>query len=170
LPLKAWGFDSPLSYQLTKEMVLNMIYDVVLLSGGFDPLHVGHARMIRGGAMIAKKVVVGVNSDDWLTRKKGYVFMPFDERKELAESMAGVSIARGFDDSDNTANDLLMWARAKWPTAHIAFGNGGDRTVDNVPESYVADKLNIDMVWGVGGVKVQSSSSLVNESQTRGAA
>tara|TARA_R110002072_G_scaffold107355_1_gene233713 strand:+ start:626 stop:1063 length:438 start_codon:yes stop_codon:yes gene_type:complete len=143
-----------------------MVYDVVILSGGFDPPHVGHARMVRSAAMIGRKVVVGVNSDEWLKNKKGYVFMPFDERKEMMESLAGVSIARGFDDKDSTACDLLMWCRAKWPRAAIGFGNGGDRNLDNVPEQQVAEKLNIDMVWGVGGIKVQSSSTLVADSRS----
>lgn len=144
-----------------------MLYDIILLSGGFDPPHVGHARMVRSAATIGRKVVVGVNSDDWLTRKKGYVFMPFEERKEMMESLAGVNIARGFDDKDNTACDLLMWSRATWPKHSIAFGNGGDRNMDNVPEQYTATELNIQMVWGVGGVKAQSSSTLVEESRKR---
>ena len=140
-----------------------MNYDVILLSGGFDPPHVGHVRMVRSAAMIGRRVVVGVNSDNWLTRKKGYIFMPFDERKEIMESLAGVHIAKGFNDEDNTACDLLMWARAKWPNASLAFANGGDRSAENVPEQTVAEELNIEMVWGVGGGKIQSSSTLVEE-------
>lgn len=142
-----------------------MKYDVILLSGGFDPPHVGHIRMIRAAEKVGRSVIVGVNSDKWLLRKKRYIFMPFDERVEMMESIVGTSMAKGFDDEDDTANDLLVWARAKWPTASIAFGNGGDRAVDNVPERSTAEQLNIEMVWGIGGGKVQSSSTLVEESR-----
>jgi cytidyltransferase-like protein len=142
-----------------------MSYDVVLLSGGFDPLHVGHARMIRNGATLGKKLVIGVNSDAWLMRKKGYVFMPFEERKEMVESLAGVSIATDFDDSDGSACGLLNWARNEWPDEKIAFGNGGDRNLDNIPELRTAEEAKIDLVWGVGGIKIQSSSTLVEDSR-----
>jgi cytidyltransferase-like protein len=142
-----------------------MMYDVVLLSGGFDPAHVGHVRMVRSAAMVGRKVVIGVNSDEWLSRKKGYSFMSLNERKEIMGSFAGVYMAKGFDDGDDTACGLLMWARAKWPTESIAFGNGGDRNIENVPEQQVADELNIGMIWNLGGGKVQSSSTLVKESR-----
>ena len=141
-----------------------MMYDIVLLSGGFDPAHVGHVRMVRSAAMVGRKVVIGINSDEWLVRKKGYSFMPLNERKEIMGSFAGAYMAKEFDDSDDTACSLLMWARSKWPTATIAFGNGGDRTSDNVPEQRVANELNIKMVWGVGGEKIQSSSTLIEDS------
>lgn len=139
------------------------MHDVILLSGGFDPAHIGHVRMVRSAAMLGQKVVVGVNSDDWLERKKGYSFMSFEERREIMSSFSGVYMAKSFDDSDDTACGLLMWARAKWPSANIAFGNGGDRTSENVPEQRVADELNIEMVWGLGGGKIQSSSTLVED-------
>ena len=138
----------------------------IAISGGFDPVHIGHLKMIKGAAQEGSVIVI-LNSDSWLEQKKGYVFMPFEERKEMMESLAGVNIARGFDDKDNTACDLLMWSRATWPKHSIAFGNGGDRNMDNVPEQYTATELNIQMVWGVGGVKAQSSSTLVEESRKR---
>ena len=142
-----------------------MKYDVVVLSGGFDPMHVGHLRMMQEAARIAEIVIVGVNSDDWLMNKKGYVFMPHNERMEMVQGIRGVSKAMAFDDSDNSACDLLRKVRALWTSFKIAFANGGDRTSDNIPEISVAEELDIDLIWGIGGGKVQSSSTLVDDSR-----
>ena len=139
-----------------------MYYDVVVLSGGFDPMHVGHLRMIQESAKMAEIVIVGVNSDEWLMRKKGYVFMPHEERVEMVQGTRGVSKAMAFDDDDNSACDLLRRVRALWPNFKVAFANGGDRTSDNIPEIPVAEELDVHLIWGVGGGKVQSSSDLVN--------
>tara|TARA_Y100000592_G_scaffold83109_1_gene132519 strand:+ start:1758 stop:2225 length:468 start_codon:yes stop_codon:yes gene_type:complete len=139
-----------------------MYYDVIVLSGGFDPMHVGHLRMIQESAKMAQIVVAGVNSDEWLMRKKGYVFMPHEERVEMVQGTRGVSKAMAFDDDDNSACDLLRRVRALWPNFKVAFANGGDRTSDNIPEIPVADELGVHLIWGVGGGKVQSSSDLVN--------
>tara|TARA_R100001082_G_scaffold106750_1_gene79898 strand:+ start:4988 stop:5446 length:459 start_codon:yes stop_codon:yes gene_type:complete len=137
-------------------------YDVVVLSGGFDPMHVGHLRMIQESAKMAQIVIVGVNSDEWLMRKKGYVFMPLEERLEMVQGIRGVAKAMEFDDNDNSACDLLHRVRSLWPEFKVAFANGGDRTSDNIPEIPVAEKLGVHLIWGVGGGKIQSSSDLVN--------
>jgi cytidyltransferase-like protein len=137
-------------------------YDVVVLSGGFDPMHIGHLRMIQESANMAQIVVVGVNSDEWLMRKKGYVFMPCEERLEMVQGTRGVSKAMEFDDNDNSACDLLRRVRSLWPNFKVAFANGGDRTSDNIPEIPVAEELGVHLIWGVGGGKIQSSSDLVN--------
>jgi cytidyltransferase-like protein len=139
-----------------------MYYDVIVLSGGFDPMHVGHLRMIQESAKMANIVVAGVNSDEWLMRKKGYVFMPHEERVEMVQGTRGVSKAMAFDDDDNSACDLLRCVRALWPNFKVAFANGGDRTSDNIPEIPVAEELDVHLIWGVGGGKVQSSSDLVS--------
>ena len=139
-----------------------MYYDVVVLSGGFDPMHVGHLRMIQESAKMAEIVIVGVNSDEWLMRKKGYIFMPHSERVEMVQGTRGVSKAMAFDDDDNSACDLLHRVRALWPNFKVAFANGGDRTSDNIPEIPVAKELGVHLIWGVGGGKVQSSSDLVD--------
>ena len=139
-----------------------MYYDVVVLSGGFDPMHVGHLRMIQESAKMAEIVIAGVNSDEWLMRKKGYVFMPHEERVEMVQGTRGVSKAMAFDDDDNSACDLLRRVRALWPNFKVAFANGGDRTSDNIPEIPVAEELDVHLIWGVGGGKIQSSSDLVN--------
>ena len=137
-------------------------YDVVIVSGGFDPVHVGHIRMILEATSLGEIVVVGVNSDEWLTRKKGYIFMPHEERLEIARSVKGVRFAMGFDDSDNSANDLIKKVRSLYPNASIAFANGGDRTKENIPEIHTAKENRVELIWGIGGNKIQSSSDLVS--------
>ena len=139
-----------------------MYYDVIVLSGGFDPMHIGHLRMIQESAKMAEIVIAGVNSDEWLMRKKGYVFMPHEERVEMVQGTRGVSKAMAFDDDDNSACDLLRRVRALWPNFKVAFANGGDRTSDNIPEIPVAEELDVHLIWGVGGGKIQSSSDLVS--------
>ena len=139
-----------------------MYYDVVVLSGGFDPMHVGHLRMIQESAKMAEIVIVGVNSDEWLMRKKGYIFMPHDERVEMVQGTRGVSKAMTFDDDDNSACDLLRQDSAFLPNFKVTYANGGSRTFDNIPEIPVAEELGVHLIWGVGGGKIQSSSDLVD--------
>ena len=133
-------------------------YDTVMVSGGFDPIHVGHVQMIIESAREYGEVIVAVNSDDWLLRKKGYVFMPWEERAEIAAAIQGVTRVVPFDDSDGTACDAL------YTYVPTYFANGGDRTTENTPEQKVCKELGIQMLWNVGGKKVQSSSELVNNS------
>lgn len=128
---------------------------LVAVSGGFDPIHVGHVRMIRDAAC-AGPVVVILNTDRWLVNKKGYVFMPFEERKEIIESIKGVKSVVAADDEDGTVSITL----GKVHPTH--FANGGDRYVTNTPEMQVCKKYGIEMLWNVGGRKIQSSSELVD--------
>ena len=103
-------------------------------------------------------VVVVLNSDDWLMRKKGYVFMPWNERAKIMGAISGVSEVKAVDDSDGTVCKALE----TWEPD--AFANGGDRKKDNTPEMDVCDALGIQMLWGIGGSnKPQSSSWLVNK-------
>ena len=130
---------------------------VIMVSGGFDPPHIGHIRMFKEAAEWGR-VIVAINSDDWLMRKKGYVFMPWEERAEIIREFESVSLTVGFDDSDNTACAAIAKIRP------AAFANGGDRKKDNTPEMDMCDKLGIQMLWGIGGKdKPQSSSWLVNK-------
>tara|TARA_R100000008_G_scaffold82336_1_gene66526 strand:+ start:278 stop:646 length:369 start_codon:yes stop_codon:yes gene_type:complete len=103
-------------------------------------------------------VIAVANSDDWLMRKKGYVFMPFKERCEVLESIKGVIRTESVDDTDNTVCEALSRIQPDM------FGNGGDRMVGNTPEQIRCKELGIDMVFGLGGKKVQSSSDLVEKS------
>jgi D-beta-D-heptose 7-phosphate kinase/D-beta-D-heptose 1-phosphate adenosyltransferase len=119
-----------------------------------DPIHFGHVRMIQEAAQFGEVIVI-LNSDEWLMRKKGFVFMPWEERAEIIESIKGVKKVVRVDDSDGSVCEAL---RREKPTY---FANGGDRTNKNTPEMEVCTDLGISMLWGVGGGKIQSSSELV---------
>jgi len=130
---------------------------LIAVSGGFDPVHIGHIRMIRDAARYGDVMVI-INSDDWLMRKKGYVFMPYEERVEIIGNIKGVSLVTSVDDSDETVCEAL---RRHKPDA---FANGGDRKTENTPEMDVCEELGIQMMWAIGGNnKPQSSSWLVNK-------
>jgi D-beta-D-heptose 7-phosphate kinase/D-beta-D-heptose 1-phosphate adenosyltransferase len=128
----------------------------VMVSGGFDPLHVGHLRMIQEASKFGKVIVV-INSDAWLFRKKNYVFIPWEDRKELIEGYAEVWKVVSVDDSDGTVCDALKQHKPDY------FANGGDRVETNTPEKVVCDDIGIKMLWNVGGGKIRSSSDLVED-------
>ena len=140
-------------------------YDIMILSGGFDPVHKGHVRMFKAAKNQARKVIVGINSDEWLIRKKGKGFMNFAERAEIIKAFRFVDEVMRFNDKDDTAIGLLTHVQMLYPECSIAFGNGGDRNDKNTPEKGFCDAYNIDMVWQVGGGKVQSSSNLISKSE-----
>tara|TARA_Y100001973_G_C5151254_1_gene308256 strand:+ start:702 stop:1211 length:510 start_codon:yes stop_codon:yes gene_type:complete len=128
----------------------------VMVSGGFDPVHVGHIRMIREAAKYGDVIVIA-NSDDWLYRKKGYVFMDFEKRSEILSSIKGVLLVDSVDDSDGTVCDAI---RRHNPTY---FANGGDRGKSNTPEQDVCEDLGVELLWGIGGdYKADASSTLVD--------
>ena len=140
----------------------NWIKNVIILSGGFDPVHKGHIRMFREAANLGAQVIVGLNSDEWLSRKKGKPFMKWDERAEILESCKFVSQVLPMDDSDDTASDIIKQVANLYKNQdmNIYFANGGDRKKGNVPELDVCKDLNVVMLWGIGGGKIQSSSWL----------
>jgi len=144
----------------------NWIKNVIIVSGGFDPVHKGHIRMFREAANLGHQVIVGLNSDEWLTRKKGKPFMGWDERAEILESCKFVNQVIAFNDSDNTANEAIRTVYDMFEHRNedynIYFANGGDRSKGNVPELDVCKDLNVVMLWGIGGGKIQSSSWLTN--------
>jgi cytidyltransferase-like protein len=129
----------------------------VLVSGGFDPVHVGHIRMIREAGKYGDVIVIA-NSDEWLHRKKGFNFMDFKSRYEILDSIKGVIKVDSVNDDDGTVCDAL---RRHEPTY---FANGGDRGKDNTPEVILCRELGIELLWGIGGnEKVASSSDLVRK-------
>jgi cytidyltransferase-like protein len=130
----------------------------IMVSGGFDPIHVGHVRMIQESAKYGDVIVVA-NSDNWLFRKKGYNFMSFNERKEILSALKGVIEVVAVDDTDGTVCSALRHYRPTY------FANGGDRKKDNTPEKVLCEELGIEMLWNVGGGKIQSSSELVETAQ-----
>jgi cytidyltransferase-like protein len=127
----------------------------IMVSGGFDPVHVGHIRMIRDAAKYGDVIVIA-NSDNWLHRKKGYVFMDFEKRSEILSSIKGVLIVDSVDDTDGTVCEAI---RRHEPTF---FANGGDRGKSNTPEQDVCEELGVELLWGIGGdYKADASSTLV---------
>jgi D-beta-D-heptose 7-phosphate kinase/D-beta-D-heptose 1-phosphate adenosyltransferase len=135
---------------------------IVLVTGGFDPLHSGHIEYFRAARELGDKLVVGVNSDNWLSRKKGSAFMPWEERATIVSALHYVDRVINFDDGDGSAKDAIRKTRTIFPGHDIVFANGGDRTKDNIPEmDLLKEYLNIRFVFGVGGNYKKNSSSWI---------
>jgi len=133
---------------------------IVLVTGGFDPVHSGHVSYIRAARKLGDALIVGVNSDSWLVRKKGEPFMPLDERGAIIEEFQSVDAVIVFDDSDGTAIDAINQVLELYPEDEIIFANGGDRTLDNIPEM-VVESERLHFVFGVGGEDKKNSSSWI---------
>jgi cytidyltransferase-like protein len=133
---------------------------VVAVCGGFDPIHVGHIRHFKEAKSLGDELVVILNSDDWLRRKKGYVFMPFKDRKEIIESIRYVDrVVPYVEDQTGTVAKTLEKLKPD------IFAKGGDRTISNIPKSEIETcrRLGIKIVEGVGGEKIESSSWLLED-------
>ena len=141
---------------------------VVLVTGGFDPLHSGHIELFKEAKKLGDKLIVGVNSDDWLTRKKGRPFMPFVERAALIKELAVVDKVIGFEDSDDSACQAIFHTMST-ESGKIIFANGGDRTNTTTPEyKQYGEHPNVDFAFGVGGTnKANSSSWILDEWKTQ---
>ena len=140
---------------------------VVLVTGGFDPLHSGHIEYFNDARKLGDKLVVGVNSDSWLTRKKGRPFMHSIDRVSIIQNLKMVEHCLLFDDDDNSSKEAIKNVRMMYPDAHIVFANGGDRTSENIPEMDIQDD-NISFVFSVGGNnKMNSSSWILDEWKTQ---
>ena len=112
---------------------------IVLVTGGFDPLHSGHIEYFKAAKQLGDILVVGINSDDWLARKKGRAFMPFDERMNIVKNIQGVDFVIEFNDNDGSATLAIKLVKQTWPNDKIIFANGGDRTKENIPEMIYDD-------------------------------
>ena len=134
--------------------------NIVLVTGGFDPLHSGHITYFKAAKQLGNLLVVGVNSDAWLARKKGRAFMPANERKSIIENLHQVHRVIEFNDSDDSAIDAINQVKEMFPRDKVVFANGGDRTKDNIPEMAVD---NVEFVFGVGGTNKANSSSWILE-------
>lgn len=135
---------------------------IVLITGGFDPLHSGHIAYIKAAKALGDTLIVGANSDEWLRRKKGQEFMPWEERATILSSLYDVDRVINFNDSDDSAKDAIRKVRSIYPNAHIIFANGGDRTKENIPEMEVLkEMLHLEFVFGVGGEDKKNSSSWI---------
>ncbi len=138
-------------------------YDYALLSGGFDPVHIGHLAMIKDAATLSKNVIILLNSDKWLIRKKGKPFMVENQRAQILEEFESVSevIIQNNDDDDSSNNAIIDFYNSH-PNKTICYCNGGDRSqVSKIREAQMCYDLNIDLKFGIGGIhKLESSSNL----------
>jgi D-beta-D-heptose 7-phosphate kinase/D-beta-D-heptose 1-phosphate adenosyltransferase len=139
---------------------MNKSLTIVLITGGFDPVHSGHIAYVAAARKHGTHLIVGVNSDEWLVRKKGKSFLPFEERATIMQNIKGVDEVIDFDDSDNSAKNAIHRVRIKYPDAHIIFANGGDRNGKNIPEMDYQDN-NLSFIFGVGGEDKKNSSSWI---------
>lgn len=133
---------------------------IVICSGGYDPIHSGHISMCNAAKDLGDILIVGVNSDAWLVRKKGQAFMPWQERATIVGNLKSVDQVVKFNDDDGTACDLLEQVKSMYPLHEIIFANGGDRTAVNIPEMIVD---NVEFIFGVGGEDKKNSSSWILE-------
>tara|TARA_R100000808_G_scaffold15950_1_gene36362 strand:- start:16012 stop:16875 length:864 start_codon:yes stop_codon:yes gene_type:complete len=139
---------------------------IVVVSGGFDPVHKGHVELFKNAAKHGK-VHVLLNSDDWLSRKKGCSFLPFETRQIVLNNMVSIHRVHAVDDKDETVSQGLAELRKKYPHTKIYFANGGDRKLSNTPEMTMCECLKIEMLWNVGGEKIDSSSELLSNYEHR---
>lgn len=134
----------------------------VAVSGGFDPIHIGHVRMFERAKKLGDKLVVILNNDNWLMTKKGFVFMNQKERAEIIRALSCVDAVYITRHKKNDSDRSVCFALAALEPD--IFANGGDRkNVSDIPEAKVCARLNIKMVFNVGGGKVQSSSWLTDK-------
>ena len=136
--------------------------DIILVSGGFDPLHSGHIYLITDASKYGD-VVVLLNSDAWLIQKKGKEFLPYKEREMIMNALKSVIDVIAFDDSDKTCIDGIRKAIEKYPNRKIKFANGGDRN-DNtspLPEKVYCEQNKVKVLWGIGGDNKANSSSWI---------
>jgi len=132
---------------------------IIIVSGGFDPIHSGHIAYFKSARSLGDKLVVALNSDSWLENKKGKFFMPFNERKAIIESMSCVDEVIDFDDDDKgSAINALEKVKTLYPNDNLFFANGGDRTNSNIPEMSVS---GIEFLFSVGGDDKKNSSSWI---------
>lgn len=132
---------------------------IIVVSGGFDPLHSGHIEYLQNAKKLGDKLIVLLNSDLWLVNKKEKFFMPFEERKTILKNISSVNEVLDFDDDDiGSCINGLQKVKKLYPNDEIIFCNGGDRDKDNIPEM---DVDNIKFEFGVGGSNKKNSSSWI---------
>ena len=132
---------------------------IIVVSGGFDPIHSGHIAYFKSAKEHGDKLIVALNSDKWLENKKGKAFMPFIERKEIIENLSCVDEVIDFADDDlGSAIEALQKVKKLYPNDKIYFANGGDRDKSNIPEMSVD---GIEFLFSVGGDDKKNSSSWI---------
>jgi cytidyltransferase-like protein len=132
---------------------------IIIVSGGFDPLHSGHIAYFKSAKELGNKLIVALNSNEWLINKKGKFFMPFLERKAIVENLSCVDLVIDFEDDElGSAINALNKIKEMYPDDELIFANGGDRNKKNIPEMSVD---NINFVFSVGGDDKKNSSSWI---------
>jgi cytidyltransferase-like protein len=132
---------------------------IIVVSGGFDPIHSGHIAYFKSAKSHGDKLIVALNSDAWLEKKKGKFFMPLHERKSIVGAIKYVDEVIGFeDDEKGSCINALEAIKKTYPSEEIYFANGGDRDKKNIPEMSV---LGINFLFGVGGNDKKNSSSWI---------
>lgn len=135
---------------------------IVLVTGGFDPIHSGHISYLRAASQLGNKLVVGLNTDEWLARKKGRAFLPYEERKIIVEGLEMVDWTLPFNDDDGSACDAINRI-LKDTMDTVVFANGGDRNGENTPEyAKYKNHPDVEFAFNVGDKKIQSSSKILN--------
>ena len=137
-----------------------MSKNIVLVTGGFDPIHSGHIAYFKAAASLGDELYVGINSDEWLVRKKRKAFLTWDERAAIISELKPVTGVLSFDDLDNTAINAIIKALSINLNNHVIFANGGDRGKDNIPEmAFESDRVSF--AFGIGGDDKKNSSSWI---------
>jgi cytidyltransferase-like protein len=136
---------------------------ISIVSGYFNPLHVGHIRMMKAAAELAERLVVIVNNDEQQMMKKGRIITPLDDRLEIVRALRIVDEAVPAIDEDATVKQTLASLRERYPSASLTFANGGDRSATSViAEAELCEALGIGLQLGVGGTEKADSSSRIN--------
>ncbi len=133
---------------------------IALISGGFDPIHSGHIKLVKEASNHGD-VIVLLNSDSWLQKKKGKSFLPFNEREIIMRALKYVIDVISFDDSNKTCIEGIKKVIKNYPKSKIFFANGGDRNNKTTPELNFCEENNIETIWGVGGNNKANSSSWI---------
>ena len=134
--------------------------EIIIVSGGFDPIHSGHIKLLEEAGSYGD-IVVLLNSDNWLREKKGHEFLSFYERKIIMFAIKKVIDVIDFDDDNNNCVNGIEKTIAKYNGRKIKFANGGDRNSNTTPEYEFCKKNNIEMLWGIGGENKSNSSSWI---------
>lgn len=134
--------------------------NIILVTGGFDPLHIGHIKYFQTAKSLGDILVVGLNSDEWLDRKKGKYFLDWNNRAAVISELKSVDHIINFDDSDGSAKDAINQCLKQYPEDNIIFANGGDRTEKNIPEMDIIN-YRLSFYFGVGGEDKMNSSSWI---------
>jgi cytidyltransferase-like protein len=134
---------------------------VIITSGYFNPIHIGHINLIREAKDLGDFLIVIVNNDEQVKIKGSIPFMSEQERMEIIKALRYADEVILSIDQDKTVTESLISIAKKYPDDELFFAKGGDRNADNIPEKDICDKLGIKIINEVGGDKVQSSSQLL---------